>query len=378
MSKRERQTREAGLVRLRAIEEAAGAEEPGAAADDRTAERELVGRNRVIDLRLVERAGGPPVVVRERRAERAAEAVAARAGDGIDDAAGEAAVLGGDAGRRDRGFLDGVLDEERERRAAEVVLDLDAIEHEQVVGGHRATDGDGIVRARRVRRGREVDRRQQRARRGQRRQQFLLNVGRRLDGVGEGVGACRDGHDFAERGLAQRDLDLYRLPGADVARDLRGGKAAELDSDGVGARRQAWKDVVAVGRGNGQTDALKIRRDDGDRGAGHFESARVTDSPPDRSGRSLRIESGRSRECRCDSQHRGDKRAPRPHREEPGHSTLSFLVAADRRVRESMNGKGGAGFLPKRHAEADRTGHGLLSARHRCATSRPRWPPTRR
>jgi hypothetical protein len=38
----------------------------------------------------------PPIVVGN-CAERAAEAVAARARDGIDDAAGEAAVLGGDA-----------------------------------------------------------------------------------------------------------------------------------------------------------------------------------------------------------------------------------------------------------------------------------------
>jgi len=46
----------------------------------------------------------------------------------VDDAAGEAAVLGGDAGRDRRRLLDGVLDEEVERRPADVVLDARAVQ----------------------------------------------------------------------------------------------------------------------------------------------------------------------------------------------------------------------------------------------------------
>ena len=71
-------------------------------------------------------------------AERAAELVAAGLGDHVDDAALEAAVLGGDVAARDLGLLDGVFDIQRCAAAAAGFVDVHAIDHVEVVVGERA------------------------------------------------------------------------------------------------------------------------------------------------------------------------------------------------------------------------------------------------
>ena len=67
----------------------------------------------------------------------AGEPIAATLGDGVHDAAREAAELGRDAGREDLRFLDGLFDEQFLRCPADVVVDVDAVDHEQVVERRR-------------------------------------------------------------------------------------------------------------------------------------------------------------------------------------------------------------------------------------------------
>ena len=83
-----------------------------------------------------------PRRVREVHAAAARERVAAALGDRVDDAAGEAAVLGGDAGGEHLRLLDRVLDEQVLRLREQVVVDVDAVDHEHVVERERAVDDD--------------------------------------------------------------------------------------------------------------------------------------------------------------------------------------------------------------------------------------------
>src|SRR6185436_9328808 len=116
----------------------AGAKEPQTVANDASAEGCLVGLvDRVGIVEGLQRTLLGPVVVLQRIAERAAEFVTTRLGDGVDDATGEPAVLGRDAGRLNRGLLDRILDEEVVRLATEVLVDDRAVDEEQVVGGKR-------------------------------------------------------------------------------------------------------------------------------------------------------------------------------------------------------------------------------------------------
>src|SRR5436305_651118 len=84
---------------LAALRETACAEKPQTVADDAAAERRFVHGVDLVDLcRRVLRAvlrlsEARPLVVRERVADGAAELIAARLRDGVDDAAGETAVL---------------------------------------------------------------------------------------------------------------------------------------------------------------------------------------------------------------------------------------------------------------------------------------------
>ena len=71
-----------------------------------------------------------------------AKTFAAAPGDGVDDAAAEAAELGGDAGRQHLRLLDRVFDEQVLRLREQVVVDVDAVDHEHVVEGERAVDDD--------------------------------------------------------------------------------------------------------------------------------------------------------------------------------------------------------------------------------------------
>ena len=104
---------------------------------------------RVVSLSILERVLVAPRRVGEVGAEAAGERVAAALGDGVDDAAGEAAVLGRDAGGDDLRLLDRVLDEEIVGAAEEVVVDVDAVDQEDVVVGERARDAH-LIGVRRV------------------------------------------------------------------------------------------------------------------------------------------------------------------------------------------------------------------------------------
>jgi hypothetical protein len=130
--------REGRLLRLAA----ARAEEPEAVARDRAAEGALVVLLQVrgpgLTARDLEGRLGRPRWAVEVDAERAAEVVAAAAGDGVDRAAAEAAEIGRNAGPEDLHFLNGVFDEEEVRLAEDVVGDVDAVDRELVVVGEAA------------------------------------------------------------------------------------------------------------------------------------------------------------------------------------------------------------------------------------------------
>ena len=81
-----------------------------------------------------------PLRIVERVADGAAELVAARLRDRGDHAAGEAAELGRDAAGEDGRLLDGVLDVEGVRLAAEVLVHDGAVDEIEVVVRHGAGD----------------------------------------------------------------------------------------------------------------------------------------------------------------------------------------------------------------------------------------------
>ena len=121
---------------------AAGGEEPQARPDNRSAERAFepfrdFRRTLGVVVRLERRLVGPRRVD-ERRSEAAREHVAALLGDGVDDAAGEAAVLGRDARGQDLRLLDRVLDIQVVGVAKQVVLNVHAVDQKDVVVAERA------------------------------------------------------------------------------------------------------------------------------------------------------------------------------------------------------------------------------------------------
>ena len=123
------------------------------------------------------------------------EAVAARLGDDVDDAAAEAAVFGGDAGGGHRRFLDRVLDVEVVGLAAQVLVHGDAVDQEQVVERHRAGDRVGAVRPAGMHRRREQQVGVDVAVGRQGGDQVLLEVGGDLRRLRQHVGALADdGH----------------------------------------------------------------------------------------------------------------------------------------------------------------------------------------
>src|SRR5438093_27299 len=89
-------------------------------------------------VRVLARCRGYPARLREVLAEAPAEVVAAALCDEIDHSARKPAEFSGDAAREDVRFGNGVLDEQVVRAAEEVVVDVDAVEHEHVVEGRRA------------------------------------------------------------------------------------------------------------------------------------------------------------------------------------------------------------------------------------------------
>ena len=83
---------------------------------------------------------GRPRRIQEVHAAGTGKGVAAALGDGIDDAAGEAAVLGGNTGGENLGFLDGIFNEQVLGLRELVVVDVHAVDHEHVVEGKSAVD----------------------------------------------------------------------------------------------------------------------------------------------------------------------------------------------------------------------------------------------
>ena len=80
-------------------------------------------------------------------AEAAREPVAARLGDDVDDAAAEPAELGGDAAVGDGRFLDRIFDRGVEGLSADVLVDADAVEEEQVLEADRAAERERARRS---------------------------------------------------------------------------------------------------------------------------------------------------------------------------------------------------------------------------------------
>ncbi len=139
-------------------------EEPQPVFHDRTAERAFVDSRDFVEMhhghsaRALEWRLCGPGGIEKIHPHAAREAIAAALRDRVDDAAAEPAVLGGDAGRQHLRLLDRILDEERSRRCEQVVVDVDAVDHEDVVEGEGAIDdqltriGTVLGQARRQRR----------------------------------------------------------------------------------------------------------------------------------------------------------------------------------------------------------------------------------
>ena len=201
--------------------------------------------------------------------------VAARLGDGVDDAAAKAAVLGGDGGGGGRRLLDGVLDEQVEGRGADVVvtttpLTMNRFSYDMAPRRSSWRPGAG---------GRDARGEQGRAAQVARHRQLLDRAppcrswppGRLLAEVA--AAAC-PGHDDAlahprdDRAVFERS----RLRGRHAHGLLHRPEAGQLEGDGVVARRQERDDVVAVPRSRRGLRALEGRRLDRHRRAGRTRS----------------------------------------------------------------------------------------------------------
>ena len=206
------------------------------------------------------REGGPVVVV-EGRAEGAAELVAARLRDVFTtppanrpysaETAAVVVVVSWSASSMKR--LCGV--------DAEVVLDDDAVDHEQVLEGGRARDGHGAGGA-----GARDPRGQEGGllhgpRHGQLLDELRLVAGGHLGGLVELARGLRHHGDAL---ASPSGAPSWRSAGWTRCRSrrtvsLHRGEAGELEGDGVVARRQEREDVVAVHRRGRRARALQGR-----------------------------------------------------------------------------------------------------------------------
>ena len=236
-------------------------------------------------------AGHPraPVVVVERVAERTAEAVTARLGDDVDDAAGEPAVLGRDAIGRDHRLLHRILYIEVVGLAAEVLVNVDAIDEIQRLKGHRAGNRVAAVWSRRMHARRLEHDGIDVTRRRQHRHQLLLEVGGDLRRVRQHLAGAGPNRDvLGERRRTERRVQRERLAQRDRDRLLLTLESAQLEGHGVGAGRNPRHDVIAVLRRHGCQRALQVGTSDRHRDTGQRQSLAVDDSSRDRAGRRLR------------------------------------------------------------------------------------------
>ena len=269
-----------------------GAEEERPVLDDRAAERaaELLAVQAVVDAGREEVVGVHRRIAQVAEAE-AAEIVGARAGDGVDDRAGVAPVLGAEGVGLDRELLQGVGIGHRVRAVAVVVVVRPAV-HDVVgrigaravgrdaaragigrAGGHiGAGIGDHAGNQRHQLRGIAAVERQfldpllvddglQRARH---------RVHRRADAA--------DRHRFGQVADAQRDVeaDLFAHPDDDVL-DLHRLEAGEFHLHGVAADRQTAQHVLAGLVRDGRQHRSGCRGGRLHRGARHHRAIAVTD-----------------------------------------------------------------------------------------------------
>ena len=252
---------DAGLrERDRAVERCVPArcEKPQLILHERTAEGALVDlRQRVGVRRLVgaarhlEGRRGRPRGVDEVDAAAAGKAVAAALRDRVHHAAAKPAVFRGDPGRENLRLLDGILDEQVLRRREDVVVDVDAVDHEHVVERETAVDDD-LKRVRRVlgQARRKLSDTLDRAWRRQQLDLVVLEVGaddRRRDGRRR----FRDNrHALRDAGRPDRDVLFDRQTEQDVGRLPDGAEATQLERHLVVARREVREHVppFCVGR----------------------------------------------------------------------------------------------------------------------------------
>ena len=204
------------------VELAERAEEPDVVLEEEAAERELV---LVVDLvealRGGERGLGAPLVVSHGVAVGGVELVAARLGQHVDDAAGEAAVFSRHVRDRCGGLLNRVLDVQRGRRAADVIHHRDAVDHEQVLvrdgaRNRHGVGGAGVGLDAGRHQGRLVDRLGHRELVDQR----LLVGGRGSAGRLHGFVGTGDRHLLGDLGLRHRRVDPLGLRGVDLDRGV--------------------------------------------------------------------------------------------------------------------------------------------------------------
>ena len=285
-----------GVAAHRGRPEPAGVEEPQTVALDRTAEDVFVLRDDAIHLgvgrELVVVVSGhlrAPVVVVQRVAERSAEAIAARLGDDVHDAAAEPPVLRRDAVGRDHRLLDGILYIEVVRLPAQVLVHVHAVDQVEGFERHRSGDGIAAIRARGVHCRSLQDHGIDVACGGQHGHQLLLEVGGHLRRMCQDLtGARADGDRFGQRRGPQCCVERDGLAEGHGDRLLLTFESGQLERHGVGSRRHARDDVVAVAGRDHAERALQVGTSDRHRDARQRESLAVDNPSRDRAGRRLR------------------------------------------------------------------------------------------
>jgi len=269
------------------LEVAAGAEEPEPVGDELPAERagvDLVGLVRVGDavLLLVGRQR-LPVVVGQVDPRAAVEVVASGLGHRVDDAAREAAVLGGDARGQDLGLLDRLLDDEAVGGGPEeVVVDVDAVHQPDVVVGQRARHLNASVRRliAHVRRERDdlVD-----APADRELVDLGLLVGRGMDRRLVHLLGGAEHRDLGGRGRRHRRVRHGRAADGERRVTRHRLHAGDLEVDLVVAGRQELEEVFAGRAGDDRTRPLLCGRGDRDVDAGEAGAVRQLDGAGERS-----------------------------------------------------------------------------------------------
>ncbi len=224
--------------------------------------------------------------------------------DGVDDAAGRAAVLGRVARRVDLKLADGRLaDRVADARAAALLGEerlvvvaavdgvviqqtRDAAERDEAEGavGHRAGREDGVVRPAAAVDRQVVDR-------------SLVDVGREVLLLGvDDRSLARHLHGLLRAGEPEVDVD--GRDAADFDDDLllrEGGEARGADRHGVVTRVELHDAEASLAVGGGGDFLVGLLVSDGDRGIGHDRALRVLDRAADGTlGRGLRPSGGRA------------------------------------------------------------------------------------